>query len=207
MKYLLLTLVFFLPACGPLISNSGVDKAFYVITDDGSVPEDKISQKTIRIIVRDTRGNRFINSHKIVFSEEPSQRGYYQLAQWVDPPTKQLSLMLLERIERSDIAESVTRTGSASVGDMQLNSELLEFYHDIRESPGVVQVRLRAELIDIRNRRILAKKDFVVVEDAESYNAEGAVTAFTLAVNKLLNQLVIWLDEATGRYVALSLSE
>ncbi|MCB0322610.1 MAG: membrane integrity-associated transporter subunit PqiC [Bdellovibrionales bacterium] len=189
--------------CGPLFAPaSGEKKALYVISDDGSLPEQSAESTDFRLLIRAMQANNFINSHKIIFSRESATRGYYQLAQWVEPPTKRLTLLLLERFERSGSFASVSGIASSALGDLQLNTELTEFYHDVSESPGTVHLRLRAEVVDLAERRVVGERVFSKSLPAADYSAEGAVASFTAGSNALLNDVVTWVTELASQRAA-----
>jgi len=189
----------FTVSCGPLFPSGGGEKDYFVLIDDESAPKPLSRRWKYRILVRDAKGNRFISSHKIVFSDDPAKRGYYQLAQWVEPPTKQFTSLLLERLERAKLFLTASRLASSALADLQLNSEIEEFYHDTSERPGKVRVRVSAELIDLKKRLPLDKKEFSRILEVSDYSAEGAVTGFSEAINQILNELVEWTNRGAER--------
>src|SRR5690606_10839176 len=91
---------------------------------------------------------------------------------------------------------SVSRLGGSTIGDVQLNTELLQFFHDTSDSPGKGEVRVRAELIDLRSREVLAQTEFHGSASAKEYNARGAVEALSTATSLVLDQLVPWAASA-----------
>ena len=179
-------------SCGPLIPPSEVEQSFYVINDDRSSPSEKVLRQNMTLLVREAKGNRFVNSHKILFSEDAYSRGFYQLAQWVEPPTERITSMLIDRIHRAKAFTTVSRLTSSTLGDVQLNMELYEFYHDISSRPGNVRVSIGAELISTTERSVLGEKKFERVVPVTIYSAKGALDGFTVAVNDVLNDIVVW---------------
>jgi cholesterol transport system auxiliary component len=148
-----------------------------------------------KLLVRNVEANIFIDSHKIVFSESPMTRGYYQFAQWVEPPPKQISTLLVEYLTSLGLFDSVTRVSSLTKGDLQLNLWLREFHHDISEEPGFVVIRLEAELLDVQGRSALSRTEFVVKEAVETYDAVGAVSGFDRGLAQIFDQIGIWLNK------------
>jgi ABC-type uncharacterized transport system auxiliary subunit len=187
-----------LGGCGPLFGGARADKEFFVLNDDGYTPKALSSLDPLVLLVRDTKANRFVNSHKIIFAEAPEKRGYYQFAQWVEPPTDRVTLLIVERFERVGVFRSVSRIASSTLGDFQLNTEILEFYHDISRTPGFVRITLSAELVNLVDRKEVVQKKFTCDVPVEVYNAEGAVRAFTIGTNRLLNELVSWTADAAA---------
>lgn len=182
--------------CGPLLGAQRADQSFFVLIDDGKVSEQTFNRYPLHLLIRDTKANSFINSHKIIFSEETSTRGYYQFARWVEPPPDRFTLLLIDRLERAEIFNTVSRLASSSLGDIQLNTEITEFYHNIDSMPGEVVIRVNAEVLNLGNRKKVLKKNFSKKIEVESYSASGAVDAFSIAVNQLLDEMLTWVSEA-----------
>lgn len=181
--------------CGPLLGASKNSVEHFVIEE--AIPTSATpSEQPLNagLLVREAQGNRLINSNKIVFSDGNSRRGYYQLARWVEPPTRRFSVLLLNRLEHSRLFSSVSRLGNATIGDFQLNAELNDFYHDIKSTPGSAVAEITVELVDLKTRQMVARKRFSQEVSAESFDGEGAVRALTLAMNQILDQIVIWLE-------------
>ena len=178
--------------CGPLIPSNGGQKDFFVLTDSGNQQEPASRRWKFRMLVRDAKANRFINSHKIVFSSDPSKRGFYRLAQWVEPPTKQLTSLLIERLEGAKLFLTVSRLASSAIGDIQLNTEIEQFYHDTSSRPGHVRVRVSVELIDLKRRLPIGKKEFARTLKVGEYSVEGAVAGFSDAVSQILGEVIQW---------------
>lgn len=201
MTRLVFALILLFPvSCGPLFAPpSASEKELFVIPDDGSLPTIPELRIEHRLLVRDTQANSFINSRKIIFSRSEATRGYYQFAQWVEPPPRRLTLLLLERLERTEVFSSVSALGTSTLGELQLNTEITEFYHDVSEAPGEVHLRLRVELVDLIDRSIIADNVFKRSVPAATYNVEGAVEGFTRAVNSILNDVVLWTVQSAPR--------
>lgn len=185
-------------ACGPLLlPKSGGEVTRYVI-DERFEEREKQESLDLRLLVRDVRANSFIASQKIVFSENNATRGYYQYARWVEPPNQRIASLLQERFERVGAFASVSRLGSSTIGDVQLNVELAEFRHDISTSPGEVKIEFLVELIDLKKHQILCQTRVARSVDSESYNAAGAVEAFSKGVNAMIDDLVSWTQECAS---------
>ena len=188
-----------LASCGPLMNFNSDEKAYFVITDDGTLPKDSLTNSGLRVLVRDTKANGFVNSRKIIFSENPATQAYYQFAQWVEPPTDRVTLLIVQRLERAGLFTSVSRLAGSALGDIQLSAELTDFYHDLSAGgKGVVRLRLNCELINLRDHTVLQSREFAKIIPVEDYSARGAVQAFSVAVNEVLNELVQWMNKAAN---------
>lgn len=185
------TLLMGASSCGPIFSPETGQKQFFVIADNGEVP--KVEKKSHQLLVREAVGNAFIDSNRIIFGRDAASRGFYQFAQWVEPPPKRITFLLIERLERSGLFDSVSRVGSSVLGNRQVNLEVLEFHHDISSRPGEVVVHFRVELVDANSRELIAKQDFEARSEVRKFNARGAVNAFSRVVNRSLDEIVSWL--------------
>ncbi len=182
--------------CGSLLGIKRADESFFVLTDNQKLPAAPLASYKLRLLVRETKASAFIDSYKIIFSENPSTRGYYQFAKWAETPPAQFTRMLLDRAERAGICQTVSRLGSSALGDIQLNTEILEFYHDTQHTPGSIVIRLNAELVDLREYKTLSERSFTKKVPVEDYSAAGAVAAFSVGTNDLLDELLVWLHKA-----------
>ena len=186
-----------LNGCGSLLPKAGDERDYFVIDDDSTAPQGAPKAPSVDIVVRDARANRFINSHKIIFSSDPTTRGYYQLAQWVEPPPKRVSSILVSKLERCGAFRSVTNANNATFARFQLNPEVTDYYHDIHDEPGIARVAIDVELVNLENRTLIAKKKFEKAVPVEEYSARGAVSGMNAAANQALNDIVYWAaDEA-----------
>jgi cholesterol transport system auxiliary component len=62
-------------------------------------------------------------------------------------------------------------------GDLLLDTELVEFYHDASSEPGQVRLVLRAELVDLKQRTLLGRRVFEQQVALTSFDAAGAAQA------------------------------
>ncbi|HQH25977.1 MAG TPA: ABC-type transport auxiliary lipoprotein family protein [Oligoflexia bacterium] len=178
--------------CGPLLGVKKAEESYYVLTDNERIPDERLPASRARLLVSDTKANPFINSQRIIFSEDPSRRGYYQLAKWVESPAKRFTLLLIQRFIRAGVFASVSSVGGATLGDLQVNTEVTEFYHNIRTMPGKIVISVNAELVDLIHRVSIKSQLFELEVPVKDYSAEGAVSAFSQGVNVLLDRIVVW---------------
>ena len=193
-----LVLVFAVISCGPLLPLQKQDKLFYVLNDRGK-PAEGLKQSNLTLLVRDAEANRFINSNKIIFTDNPSTRSYYQLARWVEPPPGRFTLLLLERLQKSGVFSAVSRLGSSVLGDLQLNVEIIEFYHDTSDTPGKALIKMDATLLKLPQRTTIEQRQFTEATELKHYDAEGAVNAFSKSATKILDQMVPWLASSAEK--------
>ena len=182
-----------LGGCFSLGTNKNVPIVTYQLRDSGNVTQ--AAQPNPRsLLVLPTASNSFYDTNSMAFSRAPDTRGLYQFALWTERPARRLSSLLLARLDAEHAFASVAQAGGGVKGDWLLNTELLAFYHDAVTAPGSVRVALRADVVDVRSRSLIARKRFDVSVPAASYDAAGAAQAFNLATSTLLNQVSSWLQ-------------
>ena len=169
----------------------------YVLSDPGPVtgaggaaPPPRPGAPTL--LVLDTAAGGFYDTDQLIFSRAPGTRGQYQFARWTERPGRRFADLMRARLDRQG-AWQVSEAGGYVRGDLLLDTELAEFYHDAASRPGQVRLVLRAELVDLKQRRLLGRRVFEQQAPVERYDAAGAAEASNVAVGRVLDDLVAWL--------------
>jgi cholesterol transport system auxiliary component len=101
-----------------------------------------------------------------------------------------LEPLLLQSLEQSRGFSAVVRTPGLVTAKIRLDTELIRLQQDFTSKPSRIQFTLRAQLVDISAKRVLAVKVFDVVENAASDDAQGGVAAANLALQSALDQVL-----------------
>jgi cholesterol transport system auxiliary component len=123
--------------------------------------------------------------------QDASRPQAYALSRWVMPPAALLGQRLRANIARASKAAVFTPADGVRVNNT-LRLELEEFsqvFDSVDQSRAVV--RLRASLI--RNRAVVAQKEFSIERAAATPNAEGGVQALIAASDAAGSSLIDWL--------------
>lgn len=164
----------------------------YVLED--LAPAQKAASTDPRsLLVLDTTASGFYDDESLVYSRAPGTRAQYQYARWTERPGKRFSDLLQKRLAAQSGFTSVSTAGGQVRGDLLLDTELTEFYHDAASSPGSVRVQLRAELIDLKTRKLVGRQWFERRVPVASYDAAGAFKGFNMAATGVLDDMVAWL--------------
>ncbi|MFO7542798.1 MAG: ABC-type transport auxiliary lipoprotein family protein [Thiobacillus sp.] len=145
------------------------------------------------LLVLDTTSGGFYDTHQFIFSRSPDTRGQYQFARWTERPGKRFADLMRVRIDQQG-AWHVSAAGGYVHGDLMLDTELVEFYHDAVSAPGIMRLELRAELVDLKQRKLLGRRVFKQAAPLASYDAAGAAQASNQAVGLALDELISWLS-------------
>lgn len=199
-RALALLLILLTTACSLGLPKEGDVRTYYVLQDEQLGEAEPADERfPLNLIVRDVISSSFVSSQRMVFGQDANTRGYYRFAFWVEAPTRALSSIIATRLQATEMFNSVVREGSGTLGDVQLNADLMQFYHDVSAQPGSVKMQLRVELVDLRRREVIGAKMFRVSVPVESYDAEGAADAFNAAVTQVVNDLVGWVAKALAQ--------
>lgn len=144
------------------------------------------------LLVLDTTTGSFYDNDQIIFSRSAGTRGQYQFARWTERPGKRFADLMRSRLDRLG-SYRVVAAGGYVRGDLLLDTELVEFYHDASSEPGQVRVALRAELVNLKQRTLLGRSVFEQQVPLTRYDAAGAAEASSLAVSRTLDDLTAWL--------------
>lgn len=171
---------------------------YYVMEDAGrSIPD--LAPASLTLLMADTEAGAFYDTDEMAFSNQSGTRGYYVFARWTERPGKRFTDLMLGRLEREKVFAAVAQSGSNTRGDWLLTTDILELYHDAAKQPGLVRFELRAEVVDLNSRSLLARKTFVQSVPASSYDASGAHKAFNEAVTRTLNEMSEWLKKLSAK--------
>lgn len=196
-----------LSGCSFQLGGSATAKSFYTLgrIDPASVAH--FERRPQRLLIRDPLASGFINSQKILFSRDPLERGQYQFASWVDTPPKLFGDLLERALDLSGLFLTIARQSSVTKADLQLNTDIEEFYHDTSDEPGVARIEIAAELVDFRERVIIASKRFTKAVPVKDYDARGAAEAFSKGIREILAEMTEWLAAQIPSQVTESLEQ
>lgn len=167
---------------------------YYVLKDPAPPATDRRTRPGApTLLVLDTTAGGFYDTHQFIFSRSPETRGQYQFARWTERPGKRFAELMRARIDQQG-AWNVSAAGGYVRGDLMLDTELVEFYHDAASAPGVMRLELRAELVDLKQRKLMGRRVFKQDVPLSSYDAAGAAQASNIAVGQALDELTAWLS-------------
>ena len=194
-----LALVALLAALGGCVNVGGPSNTpvvVYYVLNDVAPPAAVVplvppaSLPVLRVL--DTTAGSFYDSDQLIYSRSADTRGQYQFARWTERPGKRLADLMRTRIERQGVWQ-VSATGGFTRGDVLLDTELVEFYHDAASRPGQLRLVLRAELVNLKQRALMGRRVFEQQVPLTSYDAAGAAQASSQAVSRVLDDLTVWL--------------
>ena len=137
-----------------------------------------------------------LNTPRMAYRQQDYTLRYYARSRWADVPSQLLMPGMLESIESSGRFGAVLRAGSPATPQLRLDTEILEFSQDFRAEPGRFQIRLRAQLVDLATRRIIATRTFDSEHPTSVQTPYAVAQAANAAWQALLPDLVAFCTAA-----------
>ena len=132
------------------------------------------------------------DSDRMVFSADGRSRSYFQFGYWSERPAQSLLLLAETRLVNAQRFRTVASSTSGVRGDLLLSLRLDELYLDASLDPGQVRLAMSAELLDWRERRLLARRSFTQTVAVSPRDAPDLALAGSQALGTLLGELVPW---------------
>ena len=134
-----------------------------------------------------------LNSPKIALSRSPFTLDYYARATWIDRAPAMVQTLLVESFDNTRKIISVTRQPSAPRADYSLVTELREFQAEYDgDGPPAVRVRIKARLVELPRRTIVAATSAEHVERAKGTDLDSVINAFDEALGRVMRRIVEW---------------
>lgn len=148
------------------------------------------------LIINPPHASAGFDSSRIIYVRETYRLEYFAHSEWVDPPARMLAPLLVAAVENSGAFRAVVLTPSAAAGDLRLDTEIIRLQHEFGSKPSRVRFTLRAYLVDIKTRRVIASREFDAAVPAASEDPYGGVVAANRAVQTVLENLSAFCAEA-----------
>lgn len=130
---------------------------------------------------------------QMAYQRQPHELEYYATHRWADTPAHMLRPLIAAALEPHFAAVSQT------ANDLRLETELIRLQQDFTSAPSRIRITLRAQLVDVKNRRVIATRVFDESEDSASEDAYGGVQAANRALSRMLDSLGIFCSEQASR--------
>ena len=141
------------------------------------------------LVVNETQAAAGYDSQRILYVRQPHTLEYFAHNEWVDPPARMISSLVVGALDQSGVFRAVVSAPGSASGELRLETEVLLLQQEFAGSPSQVRFKLRAYLAEDGTRRVVATRDFEVLVAAPSDDPYGGVQAANMAVQKVLEQL------------------
>jgi cholesterol transport system auxiliary component len=142
------------------------------------------------LFVNTTHAAPGFDSPGMIYVNQQYQRNFYAYNQWADAPSRMINALMVRTLSKNARFNAVVQAPSTIPADLRLDTELIRLQHEFTSYPSRVRLTMRAQLIDMAQRRILVTQEFDLTENAPSENPYGGVIAANKALSKALNQII-----------------
>jgi len=140
-----------------------------------------------------------VDSAAMAYVQTAHAIDHYATHRWADTPARMLAPLLTRTLEDTAGFRAVVPASSGVQADLRLDTEIVQLRHSFLTRPSRVEFTLRAQLVDVPGRRVLATRYVEAVQEAPSDDAAGGVIAANAAVGRALAQLAAFCVDAVSR--------
>lgn len=158
-------------------------------TLEAQFPSHATTKGELTLLVSTPNASAGFDTPRMRYIKKQHELDYFSQNQWIDTPARMLAPILLQALESTAQYRSVVSARTAAKADLRLDTEIIRLQHDFIPRPSQVRITIRAQLIDMRNKSVLATREFDVTEIATSEDPYGGVLAYNRAVKTILLQI------------------
>jgi cholesterol transport system auxiliary component len=178
-----------LAACAGLpAAPQAISQNIYLLEAPAAIPAAPVRRNLVLAVSAPDARPGF-DTAEMVYVRQPYELNYFAANRWAAAPARLLEPLLVQALEQSGSFRAVVPAASAISGDVRLETELVRLQQDFSIRPSRVQLTLRAQLVDVRRKRVLIVEQFDETEVATTDNAYGGVGAANRALQRLLIEL------------------
>jgi len=144
---------------------------------------------TVTLVVSPPHAAAGFDSQRMMYMRHADQLEYFAYNEWIDTPARMLAPLIVAAVANSGAFRAVVETPSPASGELRLDSEIVRLQQEFATTPGRVRFTLRAYLIEVSSRRVVATREFDAVVATASEDPQGGVTAANRAVQTVLDML------------------
>ena len=197
LRSLAMTTVFFplfsLSSCSLLSPNQSEPTTFYILQAP-SPPVVKSSHYQKTLLVTKMQADNFYNTTQMAYTTQPYQIAYFAYHRWADTPANMLQSQMMEALKSTRRFQVVGTFSPGVRYDYILNTQLLEIQQVFSPQASFVHLRVNAQWVNAASHRVIATKQFSVIEKAPQRTPYGGAIAANQAMDKMLRQLVGWVE-------------
>jgi cholesterol transport system auxiliary component len=184
-----------LAGCGALssLSKAGTELDAYTLSPAGG--SGTPVQGRAHLIVELPSSAGALATDRILIKPVPYQAQYLPEGRWIEPVPALLQTLLVASFQNVGGFELVGRTANGLNPDYTLMTEVMDFQVEPsgpEPERFVVRITLMMTLIRESDRRVVASRRFSASETTASDDTQVLVAAFDRALQKVLQEIVVW---------------
>ena len=189
---LLLALLFSGCSIGPAETNRTHTYLLNPNISIENVPANPGRSVAVTLLVSTPRAQPGFDTAGMAYLLRLNEVNYFAVNRWVDTPARMLARPLTKAMEKTGLWRAVVQAPSTARTDYRLDCDNLALEQQFFTNPSRVRITLRAQLVELKGRKVVAAREFEVSETAASEDAYGGVIAADKAAATLLQQLAAW---------------
>lgn len=126
----------------------------------------------------------------LIYTRGGHEISHYRESRWVDTPARMLLPLLVLHLEATAKFKVLSAATSPIACELRLDTEIVRLQQEFMEEPSQVRLVLRAQLLNMKKRQVVATEVFEIEKDAPHENAKGGVSATNEAFKQVLKDLV-----------------
>ena len=183
-----------LAGCGSLLPAPPAPPTLFLLEGVSTLAADPPTKPAVAgarstLVVAEPRAAPGYGTRQIAYARTANQLEYFAFNQWVEPPALMLAPLLAHAIERTGAFRAVVRAPLSVAGDMRLETELIRLQQDFSVTPSRVRLTVRAVLVDVATRRVLATREFDAQAPSASEDPAGGVMAASQVAQRVAAQV------------------
>jgi len=197
-----------LGGCSTLLPQRAAAPSFYAL--DAAAPKDAAvaampppAASAPTLVVAAPQAAAGFDTRRIVYLRRAQQLEVFAQAEWVDTPARMLAPLLVAALEQRAAFGAVIAAPGPAPGDLRLDTTIVRLQQDFTAAPSRVRFTLRATLVDVATRRVIAVREFDASVAAASDDAYGGVGAAHRVVQQQLQALAQFCADAARGWRAL----
>jgi cholesterol transport system auxiliary component len=194
---LTITLCLPLPLTGCLSPVKSNNNATYMLfrTPD-SLPKKHEHQASI--MVQQPFSAPAYDTTQMAYTTMPYKIAYFSQNSWAETPAQMIEPLMVQTLQKSHYFKTVLSTPYVGHYDYLLTTTILMLEQDFLTDPSVMRFKLRAQLSNTTNGRVVATKEFSVTQPVRMNTPYGGVLAANAAVSRVLSQIAIFCQKNTN---------
>jgi cholesterol transport system auxiliary component len=144
------------------------------------------------LLVSEPRARAGFDTPAMIYVRRTHELESFAKSRWVDSPARMLAPLLVHALEGGGRFQAVVLAPGGVAASVRLDTEIESLVQEFTVRPSRVRFALRARLVDLAARRVLATRAFEAVEEAPSDDPYGGVVAANRAAARVLGELSAW---------------
>jgi cholesterol transport system auxiliary component len=193
MKYIVIVAILLFSGCS--LKDVEVRASNYRLEPSFPLHVDQVKDDRVLRVQR-VEGDSAVMTRSILYKKDGALKPY-KYGRWSELPSTRLQEIFIESIEKQKIFRATVSSRSYAMADLILESSLENFEEIYRDDKSFVQVKIRFRLIERQGANIVGSILVDSVYPVEEKEARGVVLAFNKATQKVLRDLIGWLNGQT----------